>query len=793
MFQGILQDVVYGALSLVRTRGVTAIAILSLAIGIAANATIFSVIHALEFPHLIYPDASRIVFLESRNHARGITGMLVSVPDAIDISAATRMLELPTLTADQTSVLREDGKGTRLSGRRVGPAFFRLFAVPARLGRVLDAADTPDRIVLSDTAWRSYFAADPSVIGRAVRLDGGVVTVAGVMPAGFDEDADFWVALAGVGAYARDDRQFTLFARVKHDASLRGAAAELAAISRGLAGDHPATNSNWEMFPVPLAQMHGRDSRQSFLLLQAAVAFVLLIACANIANILLARGTVRRHEMAVRISLGASRFRLIRGLLVEGVLLSLAGGALGLLWSMWGIRLARQLGGFPGAIEPRLDGFVLGFTVALSVLCGILCSVVPALRSSGVAPETVLRAEGRGVSSGRGWLRASLVAAQIATALVLGSCGALMVQTLLNRERVDLGFEPRGAVRADVVLDPARYTDPENITAAVESMFDKLEQAPGIIAAGASTWALPTGAGGQRQFTLPDDGNRALAPSIGRGIEAVTPGYFDALGARWKAGRRFTRADRIGSAAVAIVNEELATRLWPNRQPLGETLRLGGASESAPIVTVVGVVGSVRRSGMHNVPPARVYLPFAQYPNGTLSVIVRSGTGAAAAVADLEAAVHATDPSLLVEGVRTLEADAAQFVAPVRLMTSLLAGFAIAGVLLSALGVFGSMSYAVSQRSQEMAVRSALGATRAQIRRVILGAALRMVIGGLLLGAGATLVATRALETFLFGVSAADFRTIASVGALLALVALAACYRPARAAAAADPLPLLRR
>ncbi|MBA2302338.1 MAG: ABC transporter permease [Acidobacteria bacterium] len=795
MIQGIRQDVVFAARSLLRHRGVTAVAVLSLAIGIAANGTIFSLVQALEFPRLIYPDAGRIVFLESRNHTRGLTGMLVSAPDAGDVADASRTLEHASLTADQTSVLREGVSGRRVSGRRVTPAFFELFGIPARLGRVLAPGDGPDRILLSDTAWRTYFAADPSVTGRGFHLDEGMVTIAGVMPPDFDEDAEFWVALTeSPASRGRDDRQFTLFARLAPGASVRDASTELSEISGRLARDHPGTNANWEMFPVPLRRMHGRDSRQAFLLLQAAVGFVLLIACANIANILLARGPVRRHEMAVRVSLGAGRGRLLRGLLVESLLLSLAGGALGLMWSMWGIRLARHMVGFPSAIEPHLNVSVVGFTAILSMLCGIICGILPALRASRIAPEAVLRADGRGLTGGgRGWLRAALVATQIACALVLALCGALMVQTLVNRQRVNLGYDPRGAVRADIVLDASRYRDPVRITAAVDALFEHVGQASGVTAAGASTWALPTGAGGQRQLTLPGEENRALATSIRRGVEAVTPGYFAALGVPMKLGRPFTGGDRQGAAPVAIVNQELARQLWPDGDPIGETLRLGAASESAPIVTVVGVVGTIRRSAMHDVPPAHVYLPFAQHPNATLSVVVRSETGAAAAVRGLEAAVNATDPALMVEEVRTVEADVARFVAPVRTMTSLLGALGVAGLLLAALGVFGSMSYAVSQRQQEMAVRSALGATRGQIFRVVFGAASRILVAGLAMGTAAGAVATRALESFLFGVAATDSLTLAAVALLMTVIALAACYVPARAAATADPLPLLRQ
>jgi predicted permease len=379
---------------------------------------------------------------------------------------------------------------------------------------------------------------------------------------------------------------------------------------------------------------------------------------------------------------------------------------------------------------------------------------------------------------------------QIACALVLSACGMLMVRTLVNRAQVDLGYDPRGAVRADLALPPDRYAEPATVRALADDLLARLEREPGVAAAGASTWALPTAAGAQRQFSLPAARDATLSPAVRRGVDAVTPGYFEALGVPLDAGRSFTRADAEGAAPVAIVNGELAQHLWPNQSPLGQELRLGSLAENAPVVTIVGVVRTTRRSAMHDVPVARVYLPFAQYPNGTLTLVVRAPGNAERT---LQAAVAASDPALLVEGVRTVEADIAQFVAPVRLMASLLAGFGVVGLLLAGTGVFGMMSYAVAQREQELAVRSALGANRADLFRLVFGSALRVTGIGLVVGAGIALAATRALSAFLYGVGPGDPVTMALVVAFLTIVSLVACYAPARAAAAADPMSLLRR
>jgi predicted permease len=644
--------------------------------------------------------------------------------------------------------------------------------------------------------WRTAFNADADIVGRAIRLDGGLVTVVGVMPPRFDADAAFWVPLShSLAGFARDDRQFTLFARLAERTSMQDASRELADISARLAADHTSTNQGWTTFPTALTRMHGRDSRGAFLMLQGAVAFVLLIACANIANLLLARGAERRTEMAVRVALGAGRGRMLSALLVESLLLSLTGGALGVLLSIWGIRLARIIGGFPDVIDPALNTIVLGFTASVSMLTGVVSGIVPALKASSVAPESVLRAgPGRG-GSGRaqGWLRTGLVVAQIAGALVLATCGMLMLQTLANRQRMDLGFDPSSAIRADLLLAGERYRDVAAVRTAAAAILDRLRSQPEVRVAGISTWALPTGAGGQRQLTLPAQRDLPLNPSIRRGIEAITPLYLEALGAPLKAGRAFDDADRAGTEPVALVNEELARHFWLDRSPVGEQLRLGSPAEDAPIVTIVGVVGTIRRSAMHDVVVARVYVPYAQYPNATMSIVVRGRGDAASTGRALQGAVAAVDPSLLLEGLRTVETDLAQFIAPIRLITWLLTGFGVAGVLLSGLGVFGTMSYTVSQRQREMAVRSALGAGRRDIFRLVLGSALSVTAIGILAGLAASLAATRALASFVFGVSPTDPLTLSAVAVFLTLVSLGACYRPARKAATVDPMSLLRQ
>jgi putative ABC transport system permease protein len=578
--------------------------------------------------------------------------------------------------------------------------------------------------------------------------------------------------------------------------SLADSAREIAAVSARLATDHPATNTGWEMFPTELTRMHGQDSHGAFLLMQGAVAFVLLIACANIANILLARGTRRAHEMAVRIALGAGRTRLVRQLLTESLLLALAGGLVGTWLTLWGIRLARGLYEFPEAIDPSLNLLVLAFTASVSAITGVICGLFPALRASRVTPQMTLQSEGaRGATSqaARGRVRATLVAVQVASAVVLATGAGLLVQSLINRQHVDLGFNPAGAVRADLALSGARFVSADSQRTTAEAVLDRIRRNPAVSAAGAQAWALAGGVGARPQFSLPSRGNAAVTTGAPNAIEGVTPEYFDAMGVPVRQGRVFADTDRPGAPLVAIINEEFARQSWRDRSPVGDVIRLGAANTAAPQATIIGVVGSIRRSAMHGFVVSRIYVPYAQFPAANLSLIVRARGDLAPAMAAMQTAVRQTDASLVLDAERTVEADVAAFVQPVRFITVLFTAFGVTGVLLAALGVFGTMSYAVSQRLREMAVRAALGADRGDLLRLVLGSGLRVTAVGLAGGVIAAILAARALSSFLFGITPADPGTLAAVAAALAAVSLAACYRPAHLAASTDPMTVLRR
>ncbi len=797
MLESLRQDVTHAFRALGEMPGVASVALISLAVGIAANATVFSLVQAVAFPTLPYPEASRLVFLEGRNATRNLTGFPVSAPDALDLAAASHAFESSALTADASVTIREAATPVRFTARAVARTFFDVLRISPAQGRIFAEADD-DTVILGDRIWRAELAADPAIVGRVIQIDDRPRTVIGVMPPAFDTDADLWVPLPWTASSAarRDDRQFMVFARLAPGRTADDAVREAEDVSARLAAEYPSTNGGWAMVPTPLARLHGQDSRATFLLLQAAVAIVLLIACANIANILLAHGTRRAHEMAVRAALGASRGRLVRQLLTESAVLALAGGALGLILTLWGIRAARGLIDLPASIQPRLNLMVAGFAAAISIITGVVCGLLPAFRTSNTVPRTALETEGsRGATSPgarAGW-RSTLVATQVAAAVVLATGAALLVQSLLNRERVDLGFDPHSAMRADVSFSGPRYQTADSQRLAVARLLADLERDPAVAVAGASAWVLSRGAGVPLHVTLPARGDAIIGAGAPNAVEAVTTDYFQAMAVPVTRGRIFSAADRAGAPLVAIVNDEFARRTWPDRNPIGESIRLGTPAESAPVVTIVGVVGSIRQSVMHGSVSPRVYVPYQQYSSPEFSLVVRARGDVGAAATAMRTAIRETDPALVLDGVRTVDDDIARYADPVRFMARLLTAFGVTGVLLAALGVFGTMSYVVSMRLREMAVRTALGATRTDVLRLVLMSGLRITAIGVAVGAIAAAFAARTLGAFLFGVTPADPRTLVLVTAGLSIVSIGACYRPARRAASVDPMTVLRR
>jgi predicted permease len=462
--------------------------------------------------------------------------------------------------------------------------------------------------------------------------------------------------------------------------------------------------------------------------------------------------------------------------------------------ALWGIRIVRAIGGFPEVIEPSANALVMAFTAGVTALTGVLCGLVPALRASGSDPRAALSARGA-AGPPRGRLRAVLVSVQVALAVVLGSCGLLLIQSTANRQRVDLGFDPSRSIQGGLSLDGDRYADAATVTTTTEGLLATISRHDFVEAAGAITWALPTPAGAQRQFSVVAPAGRGeliLSPGVRRGVEAVTPRYFTAMGVALTAGRAFSDGDRAGTQPVTIVNDELARHLWPDRSPVGEQLRLG-AEPGAPVATVVGVVRSIRRSAMHDVVVARAYVPFAQYPNRQLTIVVRGRSDVAPLAEAVRQDVVRADPMLMVERLRPTVEDLAGFVAPLRMITWLLAAFAAAATLLTALGVYGTMSCTVNERERELAVRAALGADARSLLGLVLRHGARLALIGIVPGTALAIVGARFLASFLFGVTPGDPATLASVVAILAIVSVAACVRPARLAATTDPMTVLRR
>jgi putative ABC transport system permease protein len=799
------RDARYGARMLARSPAFTAVAVLTLALGIGANTAIFSVINAVLLRSLPYPEADRLVFLTEWSEQ--VPNMSFSVANLKDVRDQNTVFESVVANNNTNFILTgAGGESERLNGRQVTSGVFATLRKQPILGRPFTAEeDKPGAegvVLLGEGFWDRRFGRDPGVVGQRLVLSGDPFTVIGVMPGtlhGSWKTVDVFTPLLRLeDRIGGEDRRgnhpgIYVTARLKPGVSEEAARAEVKAIAARLAEQHPKSNARQSMTLEPLHKAFVGDLRPALLLLLGAVTLVLLIACANVANLLLARGAVRAREIAVRGALGAQRGRILRQLLTESLLLSLLGGVLGVGLAWAGVRglVASLPANVPRADEIRLDAPVLAFTVGLAVFTGLLFGIAPAWKISRQDVQDTLRESGRGTAGpAHHRVRNTLVVAQVSLALILLVGAGLLLRSFVRVLAADGGFRADGVLTASIPLPQARFPEDPQRVALVRQVVDSLRTAAGVEAASV---ALPLLGGWQSSFRLEGRPEPAPGQLPSADITRVTPEYFRAMGVRVLQGRVFTDQDTADAPGVAIVDETFVRDHYPGEGALGKRLRFGGLDDKdVQWLEIVGVVGHVKNYGVDEDSRVEVYLPYYQSPVGAATLVVRAEGDPARLTGALRAAVKAADPELPLYSVRTLDELVSDRTAQRRLAAVLITVFAAVALALAAVGIYGVMSYAVAQRTQEIGIRMALGAEREQILRMVLRHGTLMALGGVGLGLLAAFVLARLITSLLFQTSAADPPTFSVVPAVLIAVAVLACYVPARRATRVDPLVALR-
>lgn len=808
--QTLLQDLRYGLRLLAKNPGFSSIAILTLALGIGANTAIFSIVNAALLRALPYRDPDRLVYVWSAEKARGIKQSTVSIPDLRDWRRENRVFDGLAGWWSGSYNLSGGDEPRQVAGWTVSPNFFEVLGAQPEFGRGFAAEDDRQAnervVVLSHALWRGAFGGDPGILGRTILMDGEPRMVIGVMPAEFSSpfpDVQLWVAWpARAEATAeRGDRFLRVVARLKPGVSLERAAADMDTVARRLAQTY-REDSGVTVYLVPAGQQITGSVRPTLLVLLGAVGFVLLIGCANVANLLLARSAAREKEFAVRAALGAGRSRVMRQLLTESVLLSVLGGAAGILLAAGGVRylrliLATQI---PRAQDINLDGHVLLFTLGLAVFTGLAFGSVPALRGFKNELNEPLKAGGRGWSSGASGRRVRdlLVICEMALALVLLAGAGLLVNSFERLRAVDPGFKPDAVLTCQISL-PSNYKDPQ-IVDFYRQLLERLRALPGVNAAGA-TMTLPlrqSGGGfwgGLNIEGRPAAGREAI-PIVS--FVQVTPGYFRAMGIPLLKGREFSELDNSSqSPKAAIVNATLARRFFSDSDPVGKRLCMGEDCSKGPWLTVVGVVGDAALESLTDPRFPQVYSPQAPGVEGgvagTMELALRTSSDPLRLASTVAHAVHELDKNQPVAHIETLDQVVSASLAQPRFNTLLLAAFAALALLLAAVGIYGVISYSVAIRTKEIGIRMALGATRADVLRLVVGHGMRLALAGAAIGLAGALILARLMSSLLYGVKPGDPPTFLAAFAALVSVALLACYIPARRATTVGPVAALRQ
>jgi len=805
----VMQDLRYALRILRRSPGFTVVAILALGLGIGATTAIFSIVNAVILKPLPYEDPGQLVQIWMRFTGIGIPNdqNWVSPPEVVDLQQNNSFSELAAIDGTNFNV-NLGGVPERIEAAVVSTSFFPLLGVNAQLGRVFlpeeGRAGHQQVALLGDGLWRRRFGADPAVLGRKLIMNGQSYAIVGVLPRGFKypRDVQMWTPLvfgpADLDPNNRGSHGLWAIARIKPGMSLTKARADMAAVSQRMIEQNPKypyRQFNFGVLLVPLQEQQIGGIKTALWVMMGAVSLVLLIACGNVANLLLVRASARQREIAVRQALGVSRGRLARQLLTESLVLAAAGGATGMLLAYAGLRglIAAAATSFPRVAETTVDLGVLGFTVLVSLGTGVLFGLAPVFHVAGSDAHETLKEGGRGSARGGSQrLRGALVVGELALSLALLAGSGLLIRSFLRLLEVDTGFRPEGVLTMSVSLPEQKYAKPEQSWAFYRDLMQRVRQLPGVDAAGA-VGGLPltdTGSSGTATIDTQAVPEKERQPEVD--LRPVTPGYFEAMGIGLVRGRYFDARDTAASQPVAIVDETLAGTYWPHQDAIGQRLKIGDGNQ--PWRVVVGVVRHVRYRTLEAPSRTEFYWPYEQSPynEGSLSLVIHTRGEPRTLVNAVRREVAAIDPDQAVYAPRTMQEVVAESVARRRLSMFLLAIFAGAALLLAAMGIYGVMSYTVAQRAHELGIRMALGARGTNIVWLVLAQSLWLTGGGLALGLVGALVLTRLLGTLLFQVRATDPVTYLVVAGFLALVALLASFIPAWRAAGVDPAGVLR-